>query len=457
MSKVSDKHNHIDKITHLTPEMMQRYTQGKLSPAEQHAVEKYLLDNPFEAEAMEGIIGNEFLGDVTALQSIITERTSQKETKVIPLWKRYYGIAAAIAVITVSSFLIVNLFESEKAEQEQLAMKDILEESSQENSFDTVETIQEEILIETELEKPDVREAETQIINEKESSLVITQTDYDLDSGGKNNQEEASRIAVDEMLALSDDVLETETIEMAEEVMVEVIDTELEEKPQFVSQNKTDIAKKSLPTRASAKQKSNITSKKERNERTVRGQITSIEDGMPLPGVNVVVKGTTIGTITDIDGYYEIAMNEEDVLVYSFVGYTSEEIDGDDKTVIDISMYADVAQLSEVIVTGYGTETEVQPYKSARPSVGYYSYRKYLKEQLIYPQHALDSAITGKVVVEFEVTTSGALKNFDVRKRLGFGCDEEAIRLIKEGPRWKAAEENGTPITKTVRIKVKFE
>lgn len=212
--------------------------------------------------------------------------------------------------------------------------------------------------------------------------------------------------------------------------------------------------------------------KKSSNERTVRGRITSIEDGMPLPGVNVTIKGTTEGTISDVDGFYNIEMYEQDVLVYSFIGYTSEEVESGDTSELDISMYADVAQLSEVVVTAQGIsrETEALGYsvatndmdenennQYARPKGGYYSYRKYLKEQLVYPQQALDSAIEGRVVLEFTVTSSGALKDFDIRKNLGYGCDEEAIRLIKEGPRWEVAEENGIPTDKTVRIKVKFE
>lgn len=86
----------------------------------------------------------------------------------------------------------------------------------------------------------------------------------------------------------------------------------------------------------------------------VTGRITAVEDGSGIPGVNVVIKGTTTGTISDIDGNYTIYVPSGGVLVYSFIGYATEEVDIGNRSTMDLAMGADVKQLSEVVVTAMG-------------------------------------------------------------------------------------------------------
>lgn len=93
--------------------------------------------------------------------------------------------------------------------------------------------------------------------------------------------------------------------------------------------------------------------------RTVTGKVTSGEDGSPLPGVNVVIKGTATGTVTDVSGEYAISAPQEGgVLVFSFIGLTSQEIEIGQRNVIDVSLSQDVTQLGEVVVTAIGIERE---------------------------------------------------------------------------------------------------
>src|SRR5690349_19209627 len=85
-------------------------------------------------------------------------------------------------------------------------------------------------------------------------------------------------------------------------------------------------------------------------ERTVSGRITSSEDGSAIPGVNVILKGTTEGVVTDVDGKYTIAVpTAGGTLVFTFIGLQSQELEIGTRTVIDVPMATDVTQLSEVI------------------------------------------------------------------------------------------------------------
>ncbi|MEQ8924344.1 MAG: TonB-dependent receptor [Fulvivirga sp.] len=96
----------------------------------------------------------------------------------------------------------------------------------------------------------------------------------------------------------------------------------------------------------------------EAQEMKVSGQVTETGSG-GLPGVNVLVKGSTQGTVTDIDGNYTISVSSDATLVFSFIGYVTEEIQVGSQTTINVEMVPDVQQLSEVIVVGYGTQRKV--------------------------------------------------------------------------------------------------
>ncbi|MEM8565188.1 MAG: TonB-dependent receptor [Bacteroidota bacterium] len=89
---------------------------------------------------------------------------------------------------------------------------------------------------------------------------------------------------------------------------------------------------------------------------TVTGKVTDAEDGSGLPGVNIQVKGTTSGTVTDFDGNYSISVSSNAVLVFSFVGYAAQEIVVGNQSIIDVALGLDVTQLSEIVVVGYGEQ-----------------------------------------------------------------------------------------------------
>ncbi|MEX2595256.1 MAG: TonB-dependent receptor [Anditalea sp.] len=90
-------------------------------------------------------------------------------------------------------------------------------------------------------------------------------------------------------------------------------------------------------------------------DRTITGKVTS-ESGEALPGVSIVVKGTTQGTITDLQGNYSMIVPDQEVtLIFSSIGYTSLEVPVNNRAVINIALAEDVQSLQEVIVVGYGT------------------------------------------------------------------------------------------------------
>lgn len=194
----------------------------------------------------------------------------------------------------------------------------------------------------------------------------------------------------------------------------------------------------------------------------VSGKVTTSEDGLPLPGVTVLVKGTTRGTTTDINGFYSLDVADSSSLVFSFVGMQSSEMGAKDKSQLNVKMTEDVSQLSEVVIARAPVpqrdDAESEPVINlAEPVGGIRAYDKYLENNRQYPQQALDNDVKGRVIVGFDVGVNGEISNFKVIRSLGHGCDDEVIRLVKTGPAWRPTTEDNKAVESTVHVKMKFD
>lgn len=93
--------------------------------------------------------------------------------------------------------------------------------------------------------------------------------------------------------------------------------------------------------------------------RMVTGRVTSAEDGAALPGVNIVLKGTTSGTVSDAEGKYSLSVpSQGGLLIFTFIGLVSQEVDVAGREVVDVVMHQDVRQLTEIVVTANAIERE---------------------------------------------------------------------------------------------------
>ena len=93
---------------------------------------------------------------------------------------------------------------------------------------------------------------------------------------------------------------------------------------------------------------------------TVSGKVTSSEDGGGIPGVNIVIKNTTQGTVTNADGAYTITADANAILIFSAIGYAIQEVPVGGRSNIDVTMQVDVSTLSTVVVVGYGNQKQIE-------------------------------------------------------------------------------------------------
>ena len=106
-------------------------------------------------------------------------------------------------------------------------------------------------------------------------------------------------------------------------------------------------------------------------ERTITGTVTAREDGLPLPGVSVRIKGAPTGTQTNANGVYSISVPAQEVsLVFTYIGYATQEIRVGDKSVIDLVLSADATQLGEVIVTALGVSRQEKSLGYSATTIG---------------------------------------------------------------------------------------
>ncbi|MBK6265009.1 TonB-dependent receptor [Marivirga sp. S37H4] len=125
-------------------------------------------------------------------------------------------------------------------------------------------------------------------------------------------------------------------------------------------------------------------------DRTVSGKVTDADTGEGLPGVNVLLKGTGTGVNTDLDGNYKISVpSDGGTLVFSFIGMAKQEVSVGARSIVDVQMSTDVQQLSEVVVTGYGSQLK----REITGSVA--SVKGDVIEDL--PMQSFDRAIQGRV------------------------------------------------------------
>ena len=121
--------------------------------------------------------------------------------------------------------------------------------------------------------------------------------------------------------------------------------------------------------------------------RTITGKVTSAEDGNGMPGINVLVKGTKNGTVTDAQGNYSITVSAHGgTLIFSFVGYETKEIKIGTSNVIDVVLSPDVNALEEVVVTGYSTPGKKTERTAGAPVSKSYSLQYEAEQDYQQPQ-----------------------------------------------------------------------
>jgi len=144
-------------------------------------------------------------------------------------------------------------------------------------------------------------------------------------------------------------------------------------------------------------------------QQAVSGKVTSSDDGTSVPGVNVLEKGTTNGTVSDGDGNFKMEVGQNAILVFSFVGYKTQEIQAGTRQIVNVVLQPDVTALSEVVVVGYGSQQKAEVTGSIATVKG--------KELENISVSSFDAALQGRIAGA-QITQSSGIPGSAVRLRI---------------------------------------
>jgi TonB family protein len=450
----------------ISAELMSAYLSGSLSPAMQHAVEKHLLDNPFEAEAMEGFAENtSALNAVDALEEKLAIRIKEWEGRaIIPLWRHFLPYAASFILLLVATIAAV-YFYGPVGSQDGISLK-----GTDHIPLDSLSrpAPRQPIVNSANMAKVGISK-DKEPASFRDDNSIKKAPRNPVESARKKENEDLDRMIADIPRLLKSSQREIPQATPEPKAMAELDDTveeELVKVASGVAVNTEKSAKKAIRSNIVSQTLDSETSLEEvagkltvnAKNQLIKGQVTDAETGENLPGVSVYLKNAKTGVNTDLDGNFSIKATIGDVLVITLIGMDKKEVEITDETLQKIELSTDIRQLSEVVITGYGrSEKKVESYQNAQPRTGMKAFKQYLKEQLQYPASAMENETEGKVKLKLSISAAGRIVNIEVVNSVSESCDTEAIRLIRFGPSWEAAEKNGEAVESTVKIKVVFK
>ena len=439
----------------LTYERFLAYFSSKMTEREKHAFEKSVMQDDFESDAFDGLSKlspHELEKDFAELNSNLQGRIKSKPKRKL-VWLPY---AASILVLVGLGWVLfqinndtsVNEFVSQELEQtktqkqlspESVAKQDSLQEIIDVDLEDTIEVVIDE--------GQEIAEVEIQAVEESEELA-----DVDV----MHEQVPQQKTAMIAKLDYSDKMPLAKKLDTAEK--------KLSGKVSGVSASKKYRSVKirgfsSIP--------------KKEMVRKIKGLVVD-ENKQPIPGVNIVVKGTTKSVLTDIDGNFAMSLvdtNSDYKLTASFIGFKPKDVDVSDSLLVVLEQ--DNTPLNEVVVTGYsmekksdqtGSVSEVEIDKPAREwnkaqpseSKNISSFKQRVLEKL---DHSKLQHLSGKykLKLSFLINSDGSITDMQFRGNPDAVLVSEIKRIIPGLEKWKPATSNGVAVSSTVKLKLKID
>jgi TonB family protein len=418
-----------------------KYLNGELDSTAMHRLEREAQDDPFLMDALEGFEKSEAnqQTNLSELQKHLQQRVNKKEARIIPFW--YWGVAASILIIAGIGGL---WYKYNAAPQKTLVAQ-----------ADKTQMWAPLPVKPAEKENPDaeplVLKQPTQLYNAKKPSSIAA-----FKPKLKNGPVAATPPLENEVIAAMPDHLKEGNVSKVASNLTEAVVTGLtSEKSKELLAVDTKVAidtsKKyqvSLDSRVKGVQV-NPNYNALKHPVVISGIVIGKDDGLPIPGVNIRVLGTTAGTQTDANGKFVISGAKGKTVSVASLGYKTEQVDLKGKDSLNIALSADSKALSEVVVVGYSNSVDHDiPQYKARPKQGWDSFKKYLKANSV-----VTDGTEGSVKLQFTVNQYGQISDIKILKSLNASVDAKAIDLIKNGPGWFGNTNNKPEV---VKVKVDF-
>lgn len=432
-----------------TAEDIQRYLQGKMTPVEMHELEKASLDDEFLADAVEGyslMADENHTKIISSLKKEITEKVTAggKVVEMKGNWKQWYRIAAVLFIMLGSAAIIYKYMFSEKLDGTQNIAQERVKAPA--DSFVPLTTI-------TDTGKSVAANNPATLTNERASAITEKEN-----SGSKKIAANNKVFKVKDSVNISADVVAAPSpsvnslakndgagITKAQEYKL------LEKKPVAIL-NKDKSAGLISTQENPGKPQADFETKNysaNYSQNIFKGRIVDTKNE-PLPFARIAIKNDSfkIGTYADVKGNFSFVapdtVLEVDVMSVGFAS-NSYKLQRGLIGVNKIMLKESTQPLAQVMVSKAAavrqrTMMDIMKDSSnyAVPEDGWDNYDTYLANNLLLPQQVKFNNIHGKIELSFYIDKNGTPHNITVDKSLNSDLDSEAIKAIKEGPKWKS-------------------
>lgn len=407
-------------------EVLEDYLDGKLDAKMMYQVEKLSLEDPFVAEALAGLSQSPRRSQsLSLLQKQLQQRIAQKpiEQKRWRLTSQRLSIGAAAAVLFVVASLLFWMKESNNREQLAKQGKKIdVSVAPQVATNKPAEPVAAEpapapskpavsALVQTEVDKA-LADAKTNSYAKLKSKEKVEKLTIP-DQKELNNEVASDRVAVAPAIAAAPVAMRAKALQYDSLSDVKVAKNEARPLNQVLSGKAAGIT--FTPDIFS-------------------GKVISKIDGLPIPGADVKILNSNIRTITNSKGEFSLKLDSgnNQSLTVNYLGFNSKEVSTkNNKAVIELEPNSNA--LSEVVVAGYGKAKKTVNTNPPTPADSWVKYREYLNSNNKFYK---GNEANKTVLLSFEVNSKGRPGNIKVIKGLSKAENDEAIRLVKEGPNW---------------------
>lgn len=440
-----------------TADDIRKYHEGKLTPAEMHAMEKAALEDPFLADALEGYAaeGVSLPADTDELKRRLEERLEEKDKKVIPLaappksfgWLR---AAAMIVAVAGAGLLVYKLgFDRREKNIAQTTVRERTQDSASavvnDSNAKTATVAVAEVKPDVAKDSPASTVQPNTTTQPAKQSAPPTPALVQAAPQAKLEEKAADIAGLDDEMAKK---IKADSTRNAES-LVALQQNRSQAQYNYSVSPKEEVARNVSPAaksrRAQAFMQNNI----------FRGKVTD-EQNNPLPFANITNSRDNVGTYSDAQGNFVLTSPDSvmDVQVRS-LGFENNATQLQNGIALNKVTLKDDRSLTEVVLSNKKVNTRLRDgnmvLEEPEPADGWSNYDTYLANNLNIPDtYKNKQAEGGEVELSFEVNQLGEPINIKVVRSLCEVCDKEAIRLLKEGPKWKRKAKNGKRTTVTI-------
>ena len=411
---------------------IRRYFSGEMNTSEMHELEKAALDDPFLADAMEGyesMPSAQMSSDLNELSARLNNKTSGKLAPIVSIRRKGYRYAAAVALIIFAiggSWLILNqkiennMVASEKAKdkKEAPAVADSIQNNTATTEHSSTQGLTDKV-------------ADSQVASQSKNSKPDSRPDV----AKKNLEPVAAPTA--EAPVINDE--RTNSAKISNEAVLNKAKT-----PERDEYKKKEVLEESSSARKVPNAAPEASAGKANDiqgfigTHLIVGKVVD-KDGHPLPFVNVRVNNTNNHSYTNAAGEFKIVSGDTalDVQLKS-VGFQDKRarISAMAKS-NQIKLDSQLNLSSNAVHRNSVKDSLLREESEAEPADGWTNYDIYVDNNIRIPNINQPSAKSGIVELSFTVNKNGLLTNFKIEHSLDAASDREAIRLVKEGPRWE--------------------